>query len=87
MDCGVVPPETRIAGGKEAKANSIPWQAHLNLTYENDKDWQGDCGAVILGSRHVLTAAHCTMKWINNEDGSWTPESLVEANMKVRMRP
>ena len=80
-----MPPKDRISGGEEADANTIPWQAHLNVTYENDGDWKGDCGAVILGPKHVITAAHCTGKWVKKEDGSMAMVSLDTADLKVRL--
>ena len=81
-----MPPKDRISGGEEADANTIPWQAHLNVTYENDGDWKGDCGAVILGPRHVITAAHCTGTWVKDKNGFWVwGRSLVKAELKVRL--
>ena len=42
----------RIVGGKEVVPHSLPWQAWLH----------GDlfCGAVIICSRYVMTAGHCS---------------------------
>lgn len=84
-ECGVVPLQDRIAGGEEADENSIPWIAHLNLTYENDGDWRGDCGAVILSPKYVITVANCLMKWTQNDNGSWTAKRLTNGHMKVRI--
>ena len=37
----------RIVGGREVQPHSLPWQAYIG------------CGATIICSRYVMTAAHC----------------------------
>jgi len=43
----------RIVGGVESAAHSWPWQASLQIR------GQHVCGASLIDSRHIVTAAHC----------------------------
>jgi len=53
--CGVKP--TRIVGGSEVTPFSLPWQ----VAFVNRGSNAGSrCGGILIGDRHVLTAAHCT---------------------------
>jgi len=55
-ECGIpniTPKSLRILGGRTAAYGSIPWQVALFL---DGKDF---CGGVLIGSQHILTAAHC----------------------------
>lgn len=65
---GVVAPQLRIIGGKDASIYSVPWQACF---------FSGDylCGGSIIGSRWILTAAHCAF----DADGN----NIDKANMYV----
>jgi len=47
----------RIIGGLEARPHSWPWQCSIRHKYSRSQ-W---CGASVLTSRHVLTAAHCLL--------------------------
>jgi len=49
----------RVVGGVEARPHSWPSECSLRYKYTVDSPWGQWCGAVVLNSRHVLTAAHC----------------------------
>jgi chymotrypsin len=49
-------PEDRIVGGEIAKPHSHPYQAGLLVTIRSDLY---RCGGSIIGSKTILTAAHC----------------------------
>lgn len=54
VPCGIIP--HRIVGGSEATPHSIPWQVGLVLLGGSSPF----CGGTLIGSRHVLSAAHCS---------------------------
>ncbi|XP_037781911.1 trypsin-like [Penaeus monodon] len=55
-DCGSVNRVTRIVGGVETEVNEYPWM--VTLRYSGSMSHF--CGASVLASGWVLTAAHCT---------------------------
>ncbi|KAM9678573.1 LOW QUALITY PROTEIN: transmembrane protease serine 11B-like [Trichechus inunguis] len=56
--------DNRIVNGKKAQAEAWPWQASMQ--------WKGKqrCGASLISSKWLLSAAHCFAKKNNSED--WT---------------
>lgn len=54
----------RIVNGKNARVGAWPWQASMQ--------WKGQqqCGASLISSRWLLSAAHCFVK--RNNSGDWT---------------
>jgi len=67
-----IPPNLNgfIVGGTEARPHSIPWQ--VMMTYNGRVPW---CGASIVSSTDVITAAHCVKNGIRH--GVWAGLHLV----------
>ncbi|KAI9558942.1 chymotrypsin-like protein [Daphnia sinensis] len=74
--CGQVkyPQSERIVGGEEAIPHEFPWQVALVV----DNSWF--CGATIIASDWILTAAHCT-------DGGSSFEVILGAHNKNIVEP
>lgn len=62
--------EDKIVGGVEAKQHFYPWLVSL---WVDDSDYginSHQCGAAIINSRYLLTAAHCFLGWSKASDWS-----------------
>ncbi|KAM6976930.1 elastase 2 [Aplochiton taeniatus] len=58
--CGLptFPPTiTRVVGGDDVRQHSWPWQA--SLQYQSGSSFYHTCGATLISSTWVMTAAHC----------------------------
>ena len=65
----------KVSGGVEALPNEFPWQAFIEITEDDHKEYH--CGGVLVESGVVLTMGHC-VTWVNmyiateyNCGGSW----------------
>merc|ERR1719334_2096895 len=54
--CGQANAASRIVNGTETAENQYPWQAAM-VYYGGSSVF---CGGSVIGSKHILTAAHCT---------------------------
>ena len=61
QNCGKYPGINRIINGQEASLTEHPFQVKLKLCAANC-DTYTICGGVIIGERHVVSAAHCTYR-------------------------
>ncbi|XP_037089914.1 serine protease easter-like [Pollicipes pollicipes] len=57
--CGKSPTGMRVIGGVDAEIAQFPWMASVQYVTGPDSERQHGCGATLITSRHVLTAAHC----------------------------
>ncbi|RWS01250.1 plasminogen activator sPA-like protein [Dinothrombium tinctorium] len=67
--CGLgfsMPSSTKIVGGREALPGEFPWQVSLQIK-RFSSNYMHYCGAVVLNSRTLITAAHC-LNNINKND-------------------
>ncbi|XP_056418647.1 chymotrypsin-like elastase family member 1 isoform X2 [Hyla sarda] len=51
----------RVVGGTNAAKNAWPWQ--VSLQYRSGSSWYHTCGASLIRSNRVLTAAHCVDRY------------------------
>lgn len=55
------PLDGRITNGELAEPGQFPYQVGLSLHIGDKRAW---CGGSLISNRHVLTAAHCTDRYV-----------------------
>lgn len=60
--CGINTPNTRIVGGQNASIGQYPWLVNLGYRQNNRPRNLFKCGGTLIGSKYVLTAAHCVIQ-------------------------
>ncbi|XP_053157584.1 transmembrane protease serine 12-like isoform X2 [Hemicordylus capensis] len=55
---------SRIVGGHDAQPGAWPWQVSLQV-YQFGVGYHHICGGSLVSNSSVLTAAHCTKKWMD----------------------
>jgi len=64
-----------IVGGREANRGSLPWQASIQYP-----DGTNYCGGTVIGTRWILTAAHCFKNSI-----TWGTDRIIMGEHKLKM--
>lgn len=67
-------PAPRIVGGTVVPDNRYPFMASIYFDPDGDGSFLPGCGGAVIGSRWILTAAHCVL---NFETGEQKPTSEV----------
>ena len=94
LDCGLSKVnynsiKTRIMNGKEAAPHSWPWVVSIAL--DGPRDYVPHaCGATLINSRYVITAAHCVLKnsvfsLVGTPDRNVLKHSSIERMIRVNI--
>ncbi|GAB0097137.1 Peptidase S1, PA clan [Sergentomyia squamirostris] len=62
--CGIQALSDRIVGGELTAIDEFPWMALLSYRTEDGEEIWG-CGGSLIGTRTILTAAHCLLPTLN----------------------
>ncbi|XP_048486963.1 achelase-2-like isoform X1 [Plutella xylostella] len=80
-------PANRIVRGQPTTVRSYPYMAYLRSFYmmHGQRQLGGFCGGVILTQHHVLTAAHCLFRKINDTTAATGTTILRASKVVIRV--
>jgi secreted trypsin-like serine protease len=78
--CGISHYEpARVLGGEKAAPGEFPWMVSIQTKRPGTHEWKQHCGASILSSRLLLTAAHC------KNTGPSSPQFIPGGSIDMRI--
>jgi len=86
--CGVPNRRHRIVGGNRVDEGEYPWQVKLRINWPdktNPKGWlTGSCGGTLVGTRYVVSAAHCFVDYDKSNTQSYNNVNVILGATKFK---